>query len=97
MFVWTKPSSANPIAVSMFEDGAAFHNGTFIHMPFADVEINITRTSNTVVVNLSGNYKFETNQTQNTTLAYVYPSLALQPLPSSNMIIFVDSVETGAC
>ena len=90
MFVWIQPCSANPIAIGLVEDGSAFHKGEFIHMPVADVEINMTRISDSVTVDLLGIYEIETNQTQNTSLAYVYPSSSL-PM---NMTIQVDSVET---
>lgn len=93
--LWSRPCSANPIAIYLIEDGSAFHNGTFLHMPFADVEINITRTSNIVTVDLFGTYKFETNETQNATLAYVYPALVFDSQPNANMTILVDSVETS--
>lgn len=93
--LWSRPCSANPIAVSLIEDGSAFHNGTFLHMPFADVEINISRTSNIVTVDLFGTYKFETNETQNASLAYVYPSGVFASQPDANMTILVDSVEIG--
>jgi hypothetical protein len=89
-FSLAMPSSANPIAIGLVENGSAFHKGEFIHMPVAEVEINMTRISDSVTVDLLGIYVIETNQTQNTSLAYVYPSSSL-PV---NMTIQVDSVET---
>jgi hypothetical protein len=84
------PSSANPIAIGLMVDGAAYHKGEFIHMPVADVEINMTRISDSVTVDLLGVYDIGTNQTQNTSLAFVYPAVSLP----SNMTIQVDSIET---
>ena len=94
LVVWNTPCSANPIAISLTEDGSALHKGEFVHMPSADVEINITRSYDSVTVHLFGMYEIETNQTQNTSLAYVYPSLNPDSSTIENMTIFVDSVET---
>jgi len=58
----------------MFEDGTAFHNGTHISMPYADVSINITRRETEVYVSLDSEFHIKTNVTQNATLAFVYTS-----------------------
>ena len=55
-------------------DGTAYHNGTDIRMPYADVRINITRASTAVIVSLDSEFHIVTNTTQNTTLAFVYPT-----------------------
>lgn len=56
-------------------EGVTFHNGTGIFMPRADVSINITRTATRLIeISFSGLYTIETNITQNTTMAFVYPN-----------------------
>lgn len=57
----------------MFE-GSIYHNGTYIDMPYASVRINITRASTAIVVLLDSEFHVATNTTQNTTLAFVYPT-----------------------
>jgi hypothetical protein len=91
VFIWIKPCSANPIAIGMVEDGSALHNGENISMLYADVKINITRISDTAFIDLSGNYEIETNQTQNTTLAYVYPTMLA--VGNLDMKIYMNDVE----
>jgi len=92
------PSSANPIVIGKTPisllDNSALHEGEFIHMPTANVEINITRISSSVTVDLLGIYEFETNQTQDASFAYVYPSQNTVSSPTYNMKVQLDSVET---
>jgi hypothetical protein len=57
----------------MFE-GSTYHNGTHISMPYADVRINITGTATAIIVSLDSEFHIVTNTTQNTTLAFVYPT-----------------------
>jgi len=66
--------SANYTNWGMFEEGTAFHNGTHISMPYADVSINITRRENEVYVSLDSEFRIKTNITQNATLAFMYTS-----------------------
>jgi len=98
LFACIKSCSANPIVIGKTSisllDNSALHEGEFIQMPIADVEINITRISSSVAVDLVGIYEFETNQTQNASLAYVYPSRNTVPSPTYSMTVQLDSVET---
>lgn len=50
-----------------------FHNGTFLMMPEANVEINITRNEFGCFVNITCLFTIRTNVTQNSTLAFVFP------------------------
>ncbi len=86
---------ANPLLISEMSDSALFNNGTFVCMPQADVEINITRKSSDILVNLTGLYQIYTNQTQNTTIAFVYPDLLLTSSDSvSEMVLTVNDTLT---
>jgi hypothetical protein len=73
--VWIPPCQANFADWNYIQEGSTFHNGTHISMPFADVDINITRRVATVSTSLSSEYHIYTNTTQNTTLAFVFPSV----------------------
>ena len=64
---------ANYANWGIFDEGSSLHNGTFISMPFADVQINITRMTNFAIVTMYSEFHIHTNRTQNTTLAFVYP------------------------
>lgn len=69
--------SANYANWGILTEGASFHNGTHISMPFANVEINITRTASVVYTLLTSEFHVVTSISQNATLAFVYPS----PIP----------------
>jgi len=73
--VWIPRCQANFANWNYIQEGSTFHNGTHISMPFADVDINITRRAATVSTSLSSEYHIYTNTTQNATLAFVYPSV----------------------
>ena len=66
--------SANYANWGILTEGSSFNNGTHISMPFADVEVNITRTAAAVYTSLTSEFYIMTNITQNATLAFVYPS-----------------------
>jgi len=68
-------SSANYANWGIIREGSSFHNGTHINMPYADVYINITRTTFVIYVSMDSEFHIETNTTQNATLAFVYPSI----------------------
>ena len=63
---------ANYVNWGMFAEGPAFNNGTHISMPYADVEINITRRDTEVYFSLESEFHIVTNTTQNATLAFAY-------------------------
>ncbi|MBN2229126.1 MAG: hypothetical protein JW779_05990 [Candidatus Thorarchaeota archaeon] len=69
--------SANYANWGIMVNGTSFNNGSHISMPFADVQINITRTASVVYTALTSEFHITTNTTQNATLAFVYPS----PIP----------------
>jgi hypothetical protein len=68
--------SANYANWGIIWEGSSFHNGTHINMPFADVYINITRTTSVIYVSMDSEFHIDTNTTQNATLAFVYPSIS---------------------
>ena len=68
------PCSADMVyIVHVIDDGGGLHNGSQISMPYADVRINITNFLHYAIVNQSARFEIFTNQTQNATLAFVYP------------------------
>jgi hypothetical protein len=84
-------SDANIVyVVNLREDGSALHNGTGISMPNADVNINITNTQDCVIFNQSALFEIKTNQTQNTSLAFVYPD---ELLLAGNMDIIANDTK----
>jgi len=68
------PCDANYANWGIMFESSAYHNGTHISMPYADVRINITRAATAIIVSLGSEFHVVTNTTQNTTLAFVYPT-----------------------
>ncbi len=91
VFLWTNPCVADmAYIVTVMPDGGGLHNGSQISMPYADVRINITNTLDCVIVNQSAAFEIFTNQTQNATLAFVYPYF-LNPV--GDMRIYANETE----
>ena len=73
---------ANYASWGYLNEGSAFHDGTHIRMPYADVQINITRVLSIIKVTLDSEFHIVTNTTQNATLAFVYPK------PGGSALVF---------
>ncbi len=89
--------SADLSTTEYFEHGASFHNGTDVKMPEAYAEITVTHNENNESIYIKGQYQIFSEETQNATLAFVYPETWLQwggkedTFP--NMTIFVNSTK----
>ncbi len=89
-------ADADIYVITGSDEGIAVYNGTSIYMPQAQVEINITRSSNPAIeIEFYGNYSIETDISQNISFAFVYPQMwdyASTPTPIG-YTIFVNGEE----